>query len=105
MSPEMKSVNRKAYSLTGLLSLVGGLYFTLFSVANYIVGSLVFHSENQKVLAQVYMTKSGHVRKDNGQMGGVVNGDLAPEHPKKAGPYFDFMKEPIVNSTAGFVSN
>jgi hypothetical protein len=50
------------------------------------------------------MTKAGHIRKDNGKMGGVVNGDLAPEYPK-AGPFFDFMKEPVVNSTAGFVSN
>jgi hypothetical protein len=33
MSPEMKNVNRKATSLIGLLSLVGGLYYTLFSVS------------------------------------------------------------------------
>lgn len=30
MSPEVKAVNRKAVSLIGLLSLVGGLYYTLF---------------------------------------------------------------------------
>jgi hypothetical protein len=46
MSPEVKAVNRKAVSLIGMLSLVGGLYYTLFSVAKYIVGSIVFHSEN-----------------------------------------------------------
>lgn len=39
MSPYVKKITRKAYSLTGILSLIGGLYLTVFSVAKALVGN------------------------------------------------------------------